>query len=58
MQGLRFSLGKENILQIYIFRFVKNSTFHFIMNLKCIATIYGPGGAVIALGNFRHTVHW
>lgn len=58
MQGLKFHLGKENILQIHIFHFVEKSTFHSIMNLKCIGTIYGPGGAVIALGNLRHTVHW
>lgn len=58
MQSLRFHLGKENILQIHICHFVKMCTFHSIMNLKCIATIHGLGGAVIALGNLRHTVHW
>lgn len=58
MQGLRFSLGKENILQICIFHFVKKCTFHSIMNLKFIATIYGSGGKVVALGSLRHTVQW
>jgi len=45
---------RKYLSNMYMFHFAKKCTFHSNVNIKCVLTIYGPGGAIKAIGNLRH----